>query len=173
MRRLAVLAVAATLTACAQPAPAQGESARDDVLYFMTELADTLALDQALVERTLQVQLRPDDDGAATASKTAGQDSLHVRVARATAVITLSGKLPATPCLLSIGDLLDQARRAGYQVNFNEILGRKASWSLSKDGASGSGVSMSVITNPPAKSQDERAACVGYVSVGTEAENVP
>lgn len=161
------LALALALAACTQPTSAQADSARDDVLRLLTELGQGAPLDRDLVERQLRVKLAP--RGTDLHGKRAlAHGALSASVYGQEATITLPGQLPGTPCVVAIGELLDHAKAQGFEVSFNEVTGRKSSWTLTKEVA---GVGLMVMANPPATSKDERAACVGYISAGKEAND--
>ena len=171
MERMPVLAFALLLAACAPaaaPEAAAPSDARDDVLGLLTALAEAPPIEAGLVERALRVRMAPRGSGV-TGERSLANGTLSASIFNGSATITMPGKLPDTPCVLSIGELLDQAEVLGYAVNFYD-LGSKPAWTLTKDGVGGRGVGMNVMTNPPTK-PGERQACVGYISAGTEASD--
>lgn len=168
MKRMLSMGMAALLAACTPVAPeaAQPPDVKQDVLGLLAALAEAPPLDAALVERALRVKLAHRGSGA-TGTRSLAHGTLSASIFNGSATITMPGKLPGTPCVLSIGELLDQAEALGYAVNFYD-LGSKPAWTLTKNGIGGRGVGMNIMTNPPTK-PGERQACVGYISAGTEA----
>lgn len=169
MKRTLAATLVLVLAACAPTNSARTDGTQHGLQRFLAALADTHTLDEALVERTLDLELAPDANGEAVGTRNVEQGSVQASVSGAAADITLTGKLPETPCVVSMGEFLEDAEALGYETTFSEVVGGKSAWRLSHSDADGEAVRLRVITNPPAQSADERQACVGYISVGTEA----
>lgn len=171
MERTSMLTLALMLAACtpaAAPEAAAPTDAKRDLLGLLVNLAEAPPIEATLIERALHIKLAPSGSGVA-GERSLAHGTLSASIFNGSATITMPGKLPDTPCVLSIGELLDQAEALGYAVNFYD-LGSKPAWTLTKDGVGGRGVGMNVMTNPPTK-PGERQACVGYISAGTEASD--
>lgn len=162
VKEITCVALALVLAACAPASDDPGEG----VLQLLTDLGQGAPLDAGLVERTLQVKLLPRGNEM-VGKRPLARGQLSTTVHDRGAVILLPGKLPEAPCVLAIGQLLDHVKAQGYATDFYD-LGSKPAWSLTKDVPGGRSVGLTVMTNPPTK-PGERAACVGYLSAGTEA----
>lgn len=171
MERISVLTLALMLAACtpaAAPEAAAPTDAKRDVLGLLANLAEAPPIDAALVERALRVHLAPRGTEL-TGTRSLAHGTLTTTVSKDSLVVFLPGKLPNTPCVVSIGEFLDQADALGFATDFYD-LGSKPALTLTKDGLGGRSVGMNVMTNPPTK-PGERQACVGYISAGTEASD--
>ena len=170
VERLPALALALALAACAPAAAPEAAAPPDtgkaDVLELLATLAEAPPMDAALLERALRVRMAPRGSGA-TGARPIAHGTLSVSLFNGSATLNVPGKLPDTPCMLSIGELLDRAEELGYTVAFHD-LGTKPAWSLTRAGVGGRRVGLSVMTNPLSQ-PPERRACMAYLSASTEA----